>query len=88
MMPELVRIGGLTLYTYGFMWVVGIWLAVWWGLRRAPRYGVSPDDALDIAFWSVLTGIVGGRVAFVLTNWSQYAPDPLSVLRVWEGGMS
>jgi phosphatidylglycerol:prolipoprotein diacylglycerol transferase len=88
MMPELVRIGGLTLYTYGFMWVVGIWLAVWWGLRRASRYGVSPDDALDIAFWSVLTGIVGGRVAFVLTNWSQYAPDPLSVLRVWEGGMS
>ena len=88
MMPELVRIGGLTLYTYGFMWVVGIWLAVWWGLRRAPRYGVAPDDALDIAFWSVLTGIVGGRVAFVLTNWSQYAPDPLSVLRVWEGGMS
>jgi Prolipoprotein diacylglyceryltransferase len=88
MMPELVRIGGLTLYTYGFMWVVGIWLAVWWGLRRAPRYGVAPDDALDIAFWSVLTGIVGGRLAFVLTNWSQYAPDPLSVLRVWEGGMS
>ena len=88
MMPELVRIGGLTLYTYGFMWVVGIWLAVWWGLRRAPRYGVSPDDALDVAFWSVLTGIVGGRVAFVLTNWSQYAPDPLSALRVWEGGMS
>jgi hypothetical protein len=35
MMPELVRIGGLTLYTYGFMWVVGIWLAVWWG--AAPR---------------------------------------------------
>jgi hypothetical protein len=76
MMPELVRIGGLTLYTYGFMWVVGIWLAVWWGLRRAPRYGVSPDDALDVAFWSILTGIVGGRLAFVLTNWSQYAPDP------------
>jgi phosphatidylglycerol:prolipoprotein diacylglycerol transferase len=58
------------------------------GIAPRPRYGVAPDDALDIAFWSVLTGIVGGRVAFVLTNWSQYAPDPLSVLRVWEGGMS
>jgi hypothetical protein len=88
MMPELFRIGGLTLYTYGFMWVVGIWLAVWWGLRRASRYGVSPDDALDITFWSVVVGIVGGRAAFVLTNWSQYAPDPLSIFRVWEGGMS
>ena len=36
MMPELVKIGGLTLYTYGFMWVVGIWLAVWWDCA-APR---------------------------------------------------
>jgi hypothetical protein len=27
-------------------------------------------------------------MAFVLTNWSQYAPDPLSIFRVWEGGMS
>ncbi|MDM7461845.1 MAG: prolipoprotein diacylglyceryl transferase, partial [bacterium] len=43
---------------------------------------------LDVAFWSVGWGIVGGRIAFVITNWSQYAPDPLSVFRVWEGGMS
>lgn len=57
-------------------------------MLHAPRYGVSADNVLDIAFWSVLTGIVGGRLAFVMTNWSQYAPDPLSVFRVWEGGMS
>lgn len=88
MMPKLIQIGAFTIYTYGLMWVVGIWLAVWRALRRAPRYGISPEDALDIAFYSVLTGIVGGRVAFVLTNWAQYAPDPLSIFRVWEGGMS
>lgn len=88
MMPKLFKIGAFTVYTYGLMWMVGIWLAAWRALRRAPRYGISADDVLDIAFYSVLTGIVGGRVAFVLTNWSQYAPDPLSIFRVWEGGMS
>ncbi|MFN7019408.1 MAG: prolipoprotein diacylglyceryl transferase [Fimbriimonadales bacterium] len=88
MRPELIKIGPLTLYTYGFMWMVGIWLAVWRALRHAPRYGIKPDDALDIAFWSLAVGIVGGRLAFVLTNWSHYAADPMSILRVWEGGMS
>ncbi|OYT73769.1 MAG: prolipoprotein diacylglyceryl transferase [Armatimonadetes bacterium CP1_7O] len=88
MRPELIKIGPFTLYTYGLMWMVGIWLAVWRALRHAPRYGIRQDDVLDIAFWSVALGIVGGRLAFVLTNWSQYASDPLSVFRVWEGGMS
>lgn len=88
MRPELIKIGPFTLYTYGFMWMVGIWLAVWRALRHAPRYGIRQDDVLDIAFWSVALGIVGGRLAFVITNWSQYAPDPLSAFRVWEGGMS
>lgn len=88
MMPELIKVGPFTLYTYGFMWMVGIWLAVWRALRHAPRYGIRPDDVLDIAFWSVALGIVGGRLTFVAIHWSQYAPDPLSVLRVWEGGMS
>ncbi|MCX7926230.1 MAG: prolipoprotein diacylglyceryl transferase [Fimbriimonadales bacterium] len=88
MRPELIKIGPFTLYTYGFMWMVGIWLAVWRALRHAPRYGINRDDVLDIAFWSIALGIVGGRLAFVITNWSQYAPEPLSIFRVWEGGMS
>lgn len=88
MRPELLKIGSFTLYTYGFMWMVGIWLAVWRALRLAPRYQVQPDDVLDIAFWSVALGIVGGRLTYVGMHWSQHAPDPLSILRVWEGGMS
>lgn len=88
MKPILFKVGSFTLYTYGFMWVVGIWLAVWRALRHAARYRIQPDDALDIAFWSVALGVVGGRATYVLIHWSQYAPDPLSVFRVWEGGMS
>lgn len=88
MMPELIRIGPLTLYTYGFMWMVGIWLATWRALRAAPRYGIHPDHVLELAFWSVMLGIVGGRLGFVIMNWSDYAQDPWSIIRVWEGGMS
>lgn len=88
MMPELVHIGPLTVYTYGVMWVIGIWLAVFRALRVAPRYGIRGEDLLDLTFWMVAVGIVGGRLTYVLIYWSQYSQDLLSIFRVWEGGMS
>ncbi|MCS7065514.1 MAG: prolipoprotein diacylglyceryl transferase [Fimbriimonadales bacterium] len=88
MMPELVRWDGFTLHTYGLMWAIGIWLAVWRGLRAAPRYGIRADDVFDLAFVMVVAGIVGARLLYVLTNWSQYAGDWWGVCRVWEGGLS
>ncbi len=88
MMPELIHIGPFTVYTYGFMWMVGIGLALWRAARVAPRYGVRPDDLFDLTFVMVLLGILGGRVAFVITQWSLYADDPLKAFRIWEGGMS
>jgi phosphatidylglycerol:prolipoprotein diacylglycerol transferase len=88
MMPDLVRWDGFALHTYGLMWAIGIWLAVWRGQRAAPRYGIRAEDVYDLAFAMVVVGIVGGRLLYVLTNWGEYRNDWWGVLRVWEGGMS
>ncbi|GBC91956.1 Prolipoprotein diacylglyceryl transferase [bacterium HR15] len=88
MMPDLVRWGDFALHTYGLMWAIGIWLAVWRGLRVAPRYGIAADDVFDLAFAMVVAGILGGRLLYVLTNWSQYAHNWWTVFQLWKGGMS
>jgi phosphatidylglycerol:prolipoprotein diacylglycerol transferase len=88
MMPDLVRWGDFALHTYGLMWAVGIWLAVWRGVRVAPRYHLAAEDVFDLAFAMVVAGIVGGRLLYVATNWSLYAKDVGGILRLWEGGMS
>lgn len=88
MMPELFHWGPIKLHTYGFMWAVGIWLAVWRALRVAHRYAIKSDDVLDLAFLTIVAGVIGGRLGYVLIFWRSYASDPLSILRVWEGGMS
>ncbi len=88
MMPDLVRWGDFALHTYGLMWAIGILLATWRGARAASRYGIARDTVYDLSFAMVLAGIVGGRLVYVLTNWSLYQGDWWSVLRVWEGGLS
>ncbi len=88
MMPELIHIGPVVVHTYGFMWMVGIGLGLWRAVRIAPRYGIRADDLFDLTFVMVLFGILGGRVAYVITRWSLYQDDPMGAFRIWEGGMS
>jgi len=59
-MPELFHWGPIKLHTYGFMWAVGIWLAVWRALRAAPRYNIKSDDVFDLAFLTIVAGVIGG----------------------------
>ncbi|PZR72599.1 MAG: prolipoprotein diacylglyceryl transferase [Chthoniobacterales bacterium] len=49
-----------------------------------------PQSALgDLVTWVALFGVmVGGRLGYVLLYKPEMVRDPLSILRVWEGGMS
>lgn len=47
------------------------------------------EDIDNILPWMVLGVILGGRIGYVLFyNFPEYAANPMSVLKVWEGGMS
>lgn len=73
MFPELVRIGPVTLYTYGLTLVLALVAAglyVRWVLLGR---GVAAGSVWNILFAAALGGIVGARALYVLTNLSQYA---------------
>lgn len=83
--------GPLQVRWYGLMYLVGFVLG-WLGARsRARRPGslVQPQHVDDIVFYVAIGAIVGGRVGYMLVyGLSQFVGDPLSIFRVWEGGMS
>ncbi len=83
--PLLIRWYALA-YLAGFMggWVDGGWLAELDRDRRPNR-----EDIDNILSWLVLGVILGGRIGYVLFyNFGEYVAHPLSIFKVWEGGMS
>jgi len=83
--PLLIRWYALA-YLAGFMggWVYGGWLAELDRDRRPNR-----EDIDNILSWLVLGVILGGRIGYVLFyNFGEYVAHPLSIFKVWEGGMS
>jgi phosphatidylglycerol:prolipoprotein diacylglycerol transferase len=88
MYPTLFTIGRFSIPTYTVLLdlglILGLLLTYYEGKRRLGRGTL----ALDFGLWVVIGGIAGGRIAYVLANWTAFSEDWVSVLRIWEGGLS
>jgi len=73
---------------YSFLIVLGVALAVFIACREERRLGLKKDTVIDLALWVLPIGIIGARVYYVLFSWNQFRSDPLSVLKIWEGGIA
>ncbi len=84
MMPVLFRIPilGKDVPGYGLMLMIGFLLAVAWAVRRATRSGANPDVVLNCGFISLVAGVVGCRIMYVIHYWPQFAQYQ-GVERIW-----
>jgi phosphatidylglycerol:prolipoprotein diacylglycerol transferase len=42
---------------------------------------------MDLFFYVILASLLGSRLFFIVINYNGYLQDPLSALKVWEGGL-
>ncbi len=88
MYPILGRYGPFLIYSYEFVLAIGIGaciaLAAW--LTRDKRQLRS--GWVDGILISVLLALVGGRIVFVLVEWSYYVENLGEIWLVWRGGLS
>lgn len=89
--PVALALGPVEIHWYGLMYLIGF-AAFWWlGVVRSRREDTpfNAEQVGDFLFYGALGVILGGRIGYVLFyNFSVFVSDPLSLLKVWEGGMS
>lgn len=89
--PVFIAIGPIKVHWYGLMYLIGFGAAFWLSQWRAQTMPVtwSRDTIHDLLFYAMLGVILGGRVGYMLFyNHQALIADPLSLFRIWEGGMS
>ena len=89
-LAEFSLLGGhFTIKWYGVLIALGFLLAVWYGTCRVKEFGINPDRMVDVVLVATLMGFVGARLYYVFfsANTAAYLADPLSILRIWEGGI-
>jgi phosphatidylglycerol:prolipoprotein diacylglycerol transferase len=87
MHPLLIKLGPIPIHTYGFMIAIGFLIAVYVIRRLATESKLDVERVMDLTFWLLLVGFAGARLLFVLTRFEYFMADPLSIFKVWEGGL-
>ena len=87
MFPVLIRIGPVTIHTYGFLIAVAFLLGLWLALRQADREKLPREKISDIGFYALFAGIIGSRIFFIATEWEHFSSHPADMLKIWEGGL-
>jgi phosphatidylglycerol:prolipoprotein diacylglycerol transferase len=87
-----MRIVGLPIRGYGVFLMLGVVTAVSIVAVRSKLIGVSVDQVLALAIWSVIGGMVGARLFYVIQKWSELKGDSLveklfEAFKFTEGGL-
>ena len=79
---------GKDIYWYGIIIAAGFLLAVIYAMRRAPSFGLTEDNILDMLFVAVPLAIVCARLYYCIFYWDLYRDNPIAILYVREGGLA
>jgi prolipoprotein diacylglyceryl transferase len=84
------HLGPFPLRAYALAILAGIVAAVLIARRRWQARGGDPDDVLEVSFWAVPFGIIGGRLYHLITSPDAYfgkGGHPWRAFAIWEGGL-
>ena len=83
-------LGPIPIRGYAICILAGIVAAIWICGRRLRDRGYDSEDALNVAWWAVPFGIVGGRLYHVISSPQAYFGEggrPLDAFKIWQGGL-
>lgn len=84
-----IQFGSLTISWYGILVASGFGMGVWTASRRARREGLSEEHVIALCNWLILGAIVGSRLWYVMSNWSEYFThnNYQEIFIIWHGGL-
>ena len=87
MHPVLFKIGPYSVYSYGAMLALAFLVCSFLAKRRAASIGMDGEKILDLTILLIMSGVIGGRIMFVILDLEYFKTRPLDIFKLWEGGL-
>ena len=83
-----IDLGFMQIYWYSIIILVAIFAGVTIVYLEAKKQKMNLDDFTDLFFCTVIYGLIGARIYYVLFNLSYYLSNKLEIFQVWNGGLA
>jgi phosphatidylglycerol:prolipoprotein diacylglycerol transferase len=87
MFPVLLKIGSLSIFTYGFFIAIGFLAGIFLAVKEAKRLGEDHEKIMDLCFYVLIAAILGSRLFYVATSPEMFMNNPVEILKIWNGGL-
>lgn len=87
--PVALSILGFDIRWYSLSYIFGFLYFFWFSRRNLKVFNLDKKLFEDLFFFNFLGIILGGRLGYVFFyDFDFYITNPLSIIKIWEGGMS
>lgn len=80
-------LGPITIYWYSLTMLLAILIGIYLVNKEAKKVGLK-DYFDNLTFSTIIFGILGARLYYVIFEFDNYKYDLLSIFKVWEGGLA
>jgi len=77
MLPEIFKIGPVTIHSFGMALAVAFLLIAWLLGRECRRRGRSPDLGGNVTLAAMIGGVVGAKIYYLIDHGTETLRDPL-----------
>jgi len=88
MNPIFLEIGPVQIYWYSIFILIAFVIGGLLAFKEAKKFNISSEFMTNMAFYLIPLVLIGARLYYVLFNLDYYLQDPITILKVWEGGLA
>lgn len=87
-MNPVIDLGFISIHWYSIFIFLGIIVGGQLIIKESKKFGFEEDFIVNLLFFSIIIGIIGARLYFVLFNLDYYLSNPIEIFMVWNGGLA
>lgn len=85
MYNDLLKLGPITIHSYGLFIGLGFIAALFIAEYRGKKRGYDTDFIFNLGFVAIIFGLLGAKILYFITEWKAILDDPSNILELMDG---